>query len=220
MHLESSQSQSIPRDRRALNAYRHGLTGQVHVLTPADQVAYEKHCQGTHESFAPVGHFEADLVQSIADDRWRLKRAAAIEDSIFALDIGSSQPSAVNHPEFDVALTQARTWLSEGKSAELLTLYENRIQRRVERNVAMLRQLQADRKQSFEHSIAEAELLAELAEKAGETYDPATEFPRQLLHPQFDFSSPQVARLVIHYRRLKESKKASPNLEKWFESAA
>jgi len=220
MHPASSPSQSKPRDRRALNAYRHGLTGHVHVLTPADQVAYEKHCQGTHQSFAPVGHFETDLVQSIADDRWHLKHAAALENSIFALDIGAAEPSAVNHPEVDVALTQARTWLSEGKSVELLSLYANRIQRRVERNLAMLRQTQGDRKAAFQQAVEEAELLAELAEKAGESYQPAAEFPRQLLHPQFDFSSPQVARLVIHYRRLKEAKRITPNLEKWFASAA
>jgi hypothetical protein len=166
-------------------------------------------------SFAPVGHFETDLVQSIADERWRLKHAAALEDSIFALDIG-----AANHPEVDVALTQARTWLSEGKSVELLSLYANRIQRRMERNIAILRQAQADRKTAFQQAVEEAELLAQLAEKAGESYHPAAEFPRQLLHPQFDFSNPQVARLTIHYRRLKEARKASPNLEKWFENAA
>ena len=117
-------------------------------------------------------------------------------------------------------LTQARTWLSEGKSVELLSLYANRLQRRVERNVAMLRQTQADRKAAFQQAVEEAELLAELAEKAGETYDPVIEFPRRLLHPQFDFSSPQVARLVIHYRRLKEAKRITPNLEKWFANAA
>ena len=42
------------RDPRALNAYRHGLTGQVQILTPADQVAYEKHCQAIDQSLAPV----------------------------------------------------------------------------------------------------------------------------------------------------------------------
>ncbi|MGP8246883.1 MAG: hypothetical protein ACLQVN_20490 [Bryobacteraceae bacterium] len=220
MHLESQQSQSKPRDPRALNAYRHGLTGQVHVLTPADQAVYERHCRGIHQSFAPVGAFETDLVQSIADDRWRLKRAAAIEDSIYALDLGASAPDAANHAEVDVALTQARTWLSEGKSLELLTLYESRIQRRVERNVAILRQLQADRKAALEQAIEEAELLAEFAEKAGETYDPASDFPRELLHPQFDFSSPQIARLIVHYRRLKESRMRRPDPEKWLQDAA
>ena len=38
-----------PRDRRALSAYRHGLTGQIILLTDADRAAYEKHCQGYHQ---------------------------------------------------------------------------------------------------------------------------------------------------------------------------
>ena len=29
-----------PRDRRALSAYRHGLTGQIHLLTDTDRAAY------------------------------------------------------------------------------------------------------------------------------------------------------------------------------------
>ena len=68
-----------PRDQRALNAYRHGLTGQVLVLPPAEQAAYRKHCDRFHDSLAPRGALETDLVQSIADDRWRLKRAAAMD---------------------------------------------------------------------------------------------------------------------------------------------
>jgi hypothetical protein len=42
-----------PRDRRALSAYRHGLTGQIQLFTDADRAAYEKHCQGYHQSLAP-----------------------------------------------------------------------------------------------------------------------------------------------------------------------
>ena len=211
---------TIPRDPRALNAYRHGLTGQVRVLTPADQVAYENHCRDIYASFAPVGGFETNLVQSIADDQWRLKRGAALEDCIFALDIGTARPSGVNHPECDVALTQARTWLSRDQSLERLTLYEHRISRRVERNVVMLRQAQEDRKAAFQTAIQEAATLAELAEKAGEPYDPATDFPPSLLHPEFDFSSPQVALLATHFRRLKESRKTLPDPKKWSQAAA
>ena len=42
------------RDPRALNAYRRGLTGQVHILTPADQVAYETGNQGSQGSQGPA----------------------------------------------------------------------------------------------------------------------------------------------------------------------
>ena len=79
MAYEPSSASSKPRDPRALNAYRHGLTGQVHILTPDDEIAYRKHCAGIHESLAPVGGLETDLVQAIAADRWTLNRGVSIE---------------------------------------------------------------------------------------------------------------------------------------------
>jgi hypothetical protein len=56
-------------DPRTLNAYRHGLTGQVRFCTPADEQAYKKHCAGYMEDFAPKGAVETDLTQSVADGR-------------------------------------------------------------------------------------------------------------------------------------------------------
>jgi len=219
MHPESTESQSKPRDPRALDAYRHGLTGQVHVLTPEDQAACDKHCRDTQDYFKPTGEFEAGLVQSIADGRWQLQRAVAIEDAIFALDIGVLQPGPT-HPEAAVAAAKGRTWLAHDKSLERIALYASRIQRRVEKDIAMLRQLQADRKAAFEKAIEDAQSISELAVKAGETYNPATEFPRELLPPQFDFSNPEILRLIVHHSRLKAAQCSIPNPEKRLKTAA
>jgi hypothetical protein len=70
--------------RTRLNAYKHGLTGQIHLLTAAEQTAFDAHCQSICEALAPVGALEIDIAQAIAEDRWRLKRARAIETGIFA----------------------------------------------------------------------------------------------------------------------------------------
>ncbi len=136
---------SQPRDRRAFNAYRHGLSGQVLVIPPTEQAAYERHCRGIHQSLSPRTALETDLAQSIADDRWRLKRAAAIESNIFAIGLNHTGNTFTGHEECDIALAQARIWLERGKDLQLLALYESRIQRRVERNLALLRQLRHDR---------------------------------------------------------------------------
>src|SRR5277367_7192164 len=82
-----------PRDPRALSAYRHGLTGQIILLTPADRAAYETHCEGYHQSFAPAGPVETEVVQLVADDRWRLKHAAALESAMWADSI--TQPDEI-----------------------------------------------------------------------------------------------------------------------------
>src|ERR1700691_2645068 len=72
--------------RTRLNAYRHGLTGRICMLTADEHQAFEKHCAGIRDSLQPVGALEIELAQSIAEDHWRLKRARAIETGIFALE--------------------------------------------------------------------------------------------------------------------------------------
>ncbi len=136
-----------PRDRRAFNAYRHGLTGHVMVIPPSEQAAYRRHCDGIHSSLEPAGEFESSLAQAIADDRWRLQRAAAIESNIFALALDPAGVVDTGHEEADIALSMARVWLANGKSLERLTLYESRLQRKVEKNLALLRDLQQERRQ-------------------------------------------------------------------------
>ncbi len=197
------------RDPRALNAYRHGLTGQIHILTGPDFEAYKKHCNGIHESLAPQGALESDLAQSIAEDRWRLQRAAGLESSIFALGLSTPGDVQVNgsNPEIDVAFAQARTWLSEGKNLQLLSLYESRINRHVEKNMEQLRRLQAERAAALQKAVEEAELLTQLAESEGKVYDIEREFMPELDQPKFVFSASEIARRVTRSRRLAQAKK-------------
>jgi hypothetical protein len=146
------------RKRSSLNAFRHGLTGQIVVHTPMsaqakplcavgeDQQAFKKHCDGIREALAPVGALETDLAQAIAEDRWRLNRARALENAIFALGQTEDVPQDSDNLELDAALAQARTWIAHARELNLLTIYENRIRRSVEKNTAELRALQAERK--------------------------------------------------------------------------
>ena len=194
------------RDPRALNAYRHGLTGQIVITTPADQVAFDRHCQGIHTSLAPVGALETGLAQSVAEDRWRLNRAAAIENTLFAYGVSQAADLA-HHPEVDAAFAQAQAWLANGKQISLITLYEGRIQRRIEKNLALLRQMQQDRQAALQQAAEQSQLLAKLAASKGETYDPERDLPKEFLPPQFDFSISQITRLAAHNQLLAEAKK-------------
>src|SRR5580692_12177801 len=106
--------------RTRLNAYRHGLTGQICLLTAEEHEAFELHCTGIREALEPVGALELDLAQSIAEDRWRLKRARAIETGIFAAghlgQLGALATSDRDDPAqlpIDEALSRARTWVSK-----------------------------------------------------------------------------------------------------------
>ena len=201
---------AFPRDPRSLNAYRHGLTGQIVIMTPEDQAAYESHCQGIHKSLAPEGALEVSLVQSIADDRWRLLRSAAIDNSRFAMGLSDPDSYTTPHPEVATAFSQAVTWASDAHNLNLLSLYEGRIQRRVERNLAMLKQLQAERQAALRQAAEEAALLAQLAASQGEPYDIERDFPLESLPPQFVFSTARIARLAAHNTRLANAKSQFP----------
>ena len=209
-----------PRDPRALNAYRHGLTGQVLIMTPEDLAAYREHCQNIRRALAPEGAFETGLAQSIADDRWRLFRAASLDINTCAVSISEPDKIITEHPQVQTAFAQAVAWAADSKNMNLLSLYEGRIQRRVEKNMKLLRESQAQRQAALQQAVKEAALLAQAAQIQGETYDVEREFPLAALPPQFDFSLPEIARLAAHKVRLAGARKLVPAPRKGLRMAA
>jgi len=208
------------RDPRAFNAYRHGLTGQVMIMTPSDEAAYTAHCQGFHQALAPEGAVEKSLAQSIADDQWRLQRSAAIDLTRFSTGMAEPDHYFAHHPEIDAAFAQAVTWASEAKNLNLMSLYEGRAQRRVERNMKMLKDLQAERQAAFNQVVEDATLLAQFAASKAEPFDIERDFPRESLPPQFGFSLSEIARLATYSRRLADAKKQFPAARQPFPKAA
>src|SRR6202453_449275 len=200
--------------RTRLNAYKHGLTGQIHILTAAEQTAFDTHCKGICEALAPVGALEIDLAQAIAEGRWRLKRARAIETSIFAagqmglLDF-PVDPATTEDPAqlfLEETFLQARTWLDKNDNFLLLALYEQRINRTIERNMAELRTLRAERKAARDQALEEALLLSQLAQSKGEKYDAVADFPPELLGTDSVFSPAEITRLIDRNQRLNEAR--------------
>jgi hypothetical protein len=197
--------------RTRLNAYKHGLTGQIHLFTPEEHAAFEKHCQSIVEALAPVGTLEHGLAHSIAEDKWRLNRARAIESGIFALgqiadEAEPNDQSEIDQPEIIQPLSQARTWLADGKHIQLLSLYQQRIERSIERNMAELRTLRAERQAARDQALAEALLLAQLAQSKGEKYDAAADFPPEILGTDSVFSDAAITHLIDRNQRLNQAR--------------
>jgi hypothetical protein len=201
--------------RTRLNAYKHGLTGQIHLFTPEEHTAFEKHCQPIVEALSPVGTLEQGLAQSIAEDKWRLNRACALESGIFALgqmadesdpDLLQTDQREIDQPGINQALSQAKTWLADGKHIQLLSLYQQRIQRSIERNMAELRTLRAERKAVRDQALADALLLAQHAQSKGEKYDAAADFPPELLGTDSVFSPAAITRLIDRNQRLNQAR--------------
>jgi hypothetical protein len=188
--------------RSSLNAFRHGLTGQIVIHTPEDQAAFQKHCDAIREALKPVGALETDLAQAIAEDKWRLNRARSLENSIFTLGLQANSGPGSSHPEVNAALAQGRTWIAQAKNLQLLTTYEQRIRRSVEKNMAEFRTLQSERKAAAAKVEQEARLLVQLAEAEGGNYDPASDFPPESQPPGFVFSRPTIVRQIERGQRL------------------
>ena len=161
------------KQRSRLNGVRHGLTGQVSIMTDENRAAHEAFCNPIIARLGAEGPLERQLAHLIAQDHWRLNRIQSIEDGLFVL--GQSRP--INQvdsgaPQADVALAESMTFMRQSKEILLLTLYESRINRNIRKNMEQLRELQAERKVQQEEALEEAELLAELASHNGETFDP------------------------------------------------
>jgi hypothetical protein len=169
-------------DPRTLNAYRHGLTGHVRFTTPADEQAYKKHCAGYFEHYLPQGPIETDLTQAVADGRWRLKRAAQIENAIVAITLGRPDQMKCDHEEAAIAFAHAYAWLERGKDLNLLTLYERRLQRAFQEDFQLLEQIQQRRR--------EREQLAADAAQAAAAAVPAPPPPaKRRIEPRLVFST-------------------------------
>ncbi len=182
------------------NSLKHGLTGKVHAALPGEEQAFEKHCQGYLQTYAPVGVPEQELVRNIAENYWRLKRAHAMERALFIhieLEQAGELPPASAHVE---------AWIDPLKGLQRIALYASRIQRAIEKNTAELKSMQAERKAAYAKAQEEAILLTQLAAIKGQTIDPALDFPAPELCGGFAFSASEIARIISRARRLEEAR--------------
>jgi hypothetical protein len=182
----------------ALNARRHNLTGQVTAMTEVDRIMHDAFSASLVESLAPEGAMETQLAQRIATDSWRLNRISAVEDNLFALGHNAhSNDIETEDPEIHAALTAAKVFTAEAKQLQLLTLYEQRINRNLQKNLASLQTLQSARLAKREAEMKEAKKLQKLSEMKGLPYGPA-----ELSRDGFVFSNAQIHAAIDKERRL------------------
>jgi hypothetical protein len=140
----------------SLNAYKHGLTGQRVIMTAEEAEARDRFTNSIFEDLKPVGAMEETLVQSIADSHWRIHRAVAIEDNIFAAEAWNEENRAAekesDYDGVDRALAPMRTFTNDPKRFHLLTTYEMRLHRKAQSDLKQLRELQAERRAAQERA--------------------------------------------------------------------
>jgi hypothetical protein len=134
--------------KSSLNAVKTGLTG-VTVLLPTDDAAeYQRHIAAYQNEFQPVGLEESELVQSLADISWRLRRIPGLEMAIYARgSVIYADQFEEEDPAVRRGLIELQTHLVYEKQLRNLQLQEARLVRRREKETAELRRLQTERKQ-------------------------------------------------------------------------
>jgi hypothetical protein len=138
----------------ALNGGRHGLTGAAFIMTEDDRKAWIRFSGPFIEDLKPVGMVERQFAELIATDHFRLRRAQAIEENTFALGhYNRAGAFEAEHPQVHDAMTQARVFDFNGKVFQNLSLYEQRINRRMLNNLKALHDLQ-DRRKAEEREVA------------------------------------------------------------------
>jgi len=159
--------------RACLNALRHGLTGQTVVLPEEDMAAYQKHCAQFHAELNPKGLLETKAVQTIADTYWRLDRIRAMENNLFSLGFHElSNEIAAEDPAIHCALAQAKSLDVHGDILAKLSLYEQRLNRTLEKAKAELKQLQQERAEAREKALESAAQIRNLKEALEQPWQP------------------------------------------------
>jgi hypothetical protein len=149
--------------RSSINALRHGLTSRLVVLPSEDMSAYLKFSKEFMASLRPASPIENEIAQNIADGYWRLKRVRTVEESLYALG-HEEEPR-----DLDEAFMVGKTFRDRSQAFVNLSTYEQRIQRNIEKNIKLLRELQAERKREIPQALE----LRELNKSKNIPYDPS-----------------------------------------------
>jgi hypothetical protein len=162
------------------NALKTGLTGRTVLLPTDDAAVFEQHVKAYFDEYQPQGLRERELVQSLAETRWRLNRSFALEAALF------SQVAAGAEEEGGIALSNIDNLLKYEKTLKNLHLQEARLHRRFDKDLAELRELQQTR--------AREEMLSTNAANSAGDLDPKVASNLQMLKDMLEmdgFSLPK-----------------------------
>ncbi len=175
----NSQHSTGPRteegkQRSSLNALKTGLTGRTVLLPGEDAEAYRIHCEKFAAEMQPAIGEEEELVQSLADCKWRLLRCAQLEHNLFALGHLEFAHNFDQETEpVRPGLVQAYTLRAYAKDFNNLSIQETRLDRRFQRELALLVEIQAKRHEDEARAMRHAAQLYVAAQKENRSFDPA-----------------------------------------------
>lgn len=160
--------------RSSLNALKTGLTGRTVLMPGEDAQAYRDHVSRFVDEFKPATAREAEIVQSLADTRWRLLRIPSLEANLYALGhLEFADKFNIEAASVRAGLIQAHTFLVYQKQFNNLAIQETRLFRRFEKELAELKEIQAERFDNDRRELEQAARLYVEAKQQNKSFDPA-----------------------------------------------
>jgi hypothetical protein len=176
--------------RSGLNAYRSGIHGQMVCATAEELEVFQTHTSDVLAEYEPIGPPKTSssppspTTCGASPEFGRLRRefsANGFRENIDSIDAG--------HPEVDASPVAADAFTRQAKEIMLLSVYEGRLTRIMEKQRAELKALQSERKEAREQALNQAGIFVEHAEGKGEEYDPGEDFQLAPAHGGFVFSA-------------------------------
>jgi hypothetical protein len=173
--LQSTGPASVDgKKRSALNALKHGFTGQTLIVPESETPVYQEHCEAYRSELTPKGKLETDLVQEMADLRWAINRIRAQETNMMAISaISDSFTFDSGDPEINSVLAVAACLAENVKTLATLSLYEQRKLRAFEKAEKHLRELQQERRARGQRDLVEAAKVRQAVATEDKNWNPA-----------------------------------------------
>ena len=161
------------KSRSSANSITHGLTGTHCLRTPSEERALEAFTDRILPELNPSTELQLEIARRAVYTMFRLAQVPVIEGNIYALGRGQNAGQAQTPLDAMLldALAQAKTFLVEGKAFANLSLYEQRLDRSMHKDLDLLRQLQRE-------AVPQAEKTRPVTRRAApQPIDPITPKP-------------------------------------------
>lgn len=162
-----------------------GLTGRAILLASNEVDEYTFLLSSHHAAYLPVTEAESELVQTIADCEWRLRRYVRLQTGIVALgEKEFASQFAEEKPEVRKALITAQAHLTYERQLNTLSLQESRMYDQKTKAIAALEVLKRARPQKRLSDYSEISAKGSRETRAAAAFS----------EDGFDFSNPVKAR--------------------------
>src|ERR1700722_14709804 len=111
------------KQRSAMNAFKHGLTGQSLMFQPNEMEAYNRLTAELLSTLKPKTELERQLAQKIIDGNFRLNRLVAVDNNMFNFGLIQHTADTDHDDRVEAMVAQTRSWFEQAHAFDVLGRY-------------------------------------------------------------------------------------------------